>query len=208
MRRLHRWLLSALAALSLLLAAVTAIVWVRSYWIQDSLLWTDDSFQPYIYTESRKVVCAHGGLQLWHEYWEWHGDLDGFIPWGHRFEHTSSRSPVYPYFINQRVQTPPTTDIRFKGFEIVYLNYRDSFLVTDKMGKRPMQIVRQQSITLPLAVIFLPAMILAALWKRRETKQRRRFAQGLCATCGYDLRATPGRCPECGTVPAKPEYSK
>jgi hypothetical protein len=48
--------------------------------------------------------------------------------------------------------------------------------------------------------------ILSLLWLRlvaRQVRRRRRKKLGLCLECGYDLRASKERCPECGTaVPA------
>jgi hypothetical protein len=45
-----------------------------------------------------------------------------------------------------------------------------------------------------LAVLLLPM----GLWAGIGWRQRRRVKAGHCVNCGYDLRATPEKCPECG----------
>ena len=57
----------------------------------------------------------------------------------------------------------------------------------------------------PLWVLEVALLVPPALWLRRLIRTRGRLGTGHCAACGYDLRATPERCPECGTLSAAHE---
>ena len=55
----------------------------------------------------------------------------------------------------------------------------------------------------PYWAVTPPALAVPVVWLTlviRRLKRRRKRILGRCVVCGYDLRATPDRCPECGTA--------
>ena len=60
-----------------------------------------------------------------------------------------------------------------------------------------------RSFVIPLWMIALVAAVMPARWMvnwRRVRIRQSRIEQGRCGECGYDLRATLEKCPECGSV--------
>jgi hypothetical protein len=55
---------------------------------------------------------------------------------------------------------------------------------------------------LPLWMICLAGAVLPAVAVAQRLRRPRAVDEGRCVKCGYDLRASPERCPECGAFPA------
>jgi hypothetical protein len=72
---------------------------------------------------------------------------------------------------------------------------------TTPMTLKSGRVVTQRQITIPFwPIAWFFAMPPAIAWQRHRVRQRR-IRAGLCLRCGYDLRASPDRCPECGFAP-------
>jgi hypothetical protein len=78
--------------------------------------------------------------------------------------------------------------------------YRGVALGRYGIGRRGSGDTFQLRIVLPDWLLTLLAAILPvlAVWKRR--RQLKALQSGCCLACGYDMRATPSRCPECGVA--------
>jgi len=60
-------------------------------------------------------------------------------------------------------------------------------------------------VAIPWWQFLLVGLALPGIATSRWVRRSQAIRNGRCLTCGYDLRATPDRCPECGTIPPKKE---
>jgi hypothetical protein len=182
-----RRLFTLLSALSLLLCVVVCALWVRSYLASDCL-WTR-SPRPNWPGQSTVLLASGQGMVLFGCSW----DLDppgtlGLFSLLRRQPWTYERNAAMDIFKNR----PGPAAFR-RWHELPLKGDVGRLFDSEKGG---------WSVFVPDWLPLLLTGLLPILWLVGMIQRSRRVTQSLCSTCGYDLRATPDRCPECGTVPA------
>jgi hypothetical protein len=202
----RRWLFNGLTSLSLLICLATITIWVRSYWRADEF-----------YVERQ--------MQRW-EFVSGYGFLEARV--NERCLTEITISPTVPLKIRYLGPRQPY----FNGLRAGHVDFEPRFLLPHHRGSflrllgfkweidgsfpspANWQITTVENIWTehgrclgaPAWFITIVTALLPVCWivgASRNRRQCRRIANSQCVKCGYDLRATPGRCPECGTVPPR-----
>ncbi|HEY8667523.1 MAG TPA: hypothetical protein VIL86_12710 [Tepidisphaeraceae bacterium] len=200
---MRRKLFNILAAVSLGLLSGIVIVGVRSFWWGNELLFANESESPEAVRQSYviDVKCNHGGISV--IFMRWTANVPEQVFPLPRFSRTPGRIEVRP--VAKSALTYPRLTENVLGCLGGWTGFGVGHSAHD-IGDAAHRIGRKQ-----FAVVILPAwfpallfVILPSIWLRRRMIARKSNRLGLCRNCGYDLRATPQRCPECGTIAASP----
>jgi hypothetical protein len=161
-----------LTALSLLLCVVTVALWVRSYWYQTVARFYLPSASAQV-----GVVVNDGHLII--------------------VVHSFAARPARAFEAGLDLHEPVNSSIRHAsgwtgtgGWDREQMGFG--------MSSSPARGWRRRVLIVPVWFVAV-LLIAAAAWSVRAFL-RSRIAGGACAVCGYDLRATPDRCPECGCL--------
>ncbi len=179
---MKRRLFNILAAFSLLLCVATVVLWVRSG--------TTESFG--VGKEGTCCLCLHsskGSVEFqMYAFTRWLG-VGSTRPVGPRewfFSHI--RDGRIGYVFNGWANSRESRDWTWGNVADYSEAVKDGRVVC-----------RIAFFALPHWISALMFLVLPVLWAWRAWRRRHGAKVGHCLKCGYDLRASKERCPECGT---------
>jgi len=202
----RRRLLNLLTALSLLLCVAVVVLWVRSRFVSDRLMRatqtdediTPQGMSPLPWSDLPVRLSAYEAGQIRGVLFVEVARYRLMPP--HGLPHTQL---VYDIEAKGRfngwTRRPPQDFRPYPGGSFLNrLGFSGSAKSVDMTGQQGFEAwFTAPHWFLVLLFVCLPAVRLG--WSLRR---RTNVGSGICPSCGYDLRATPGRCPECGSEPA------
>lgn len=173
MAGVRRWVFNIFAAASLMAFVAVAVLWVRSWWCSDTWHYSADRGRIDFISCGAGTITVVGWLES--------GDQPRRLEAPERPGLTMATSEMLdPYTVNGKA---PKWTVWDSGGE----------MGTDGDA------CREVMVAIPHWVPGSLAAVCPSLWIVKAQRVRRRRREGHCPKCGYDLRATPDRCPECGT---------
>jgi len=213
MKRLRRWIINCVTAASVVLCVACAVLWIRSISTCDSAVYVTRTQNHYSISTGPHVLvlCRDRNLHLLSGGTYWMDEAPDFgaglglslhsVEWQHLIVvrlgiravrglggNTIEDFSTTPFTLGTANSWNPLAH-QFMGFG--YDSVQQNFMA-------------EVRVAIPFWVLMLICGILPALQVSFALGRGRRRRLGLCLTCGYDLRASKDRCPECGTaIPSK-----
>ena len=179
----------------LLLTAATIAVWVRSASVVDVLSYgRADVHRGFERWRVLSIRCDGGVIAV---------EFDTHIPRDKDFSYMSSVPPDVGLHHEAFPREPglgwyDSPELKWRGVQVGWRSFVGHAHQAPRTASNIVWWHRALWFPCWLLATTLVLPLLFAAWRCARTRRRR--SGGRCESCGYDLRATPDRCPECGAV--------
>jgi hypothetical protein len=186
------------SGVSLVIAIGATVIWVRSYYASDSIRYwfpaqEDHQRRVYIAWYAGQVHCGYGVFRF---------------PPAQRSAYLDSLfgrplpdlPRLMPDDYGLATSSTPWSESSAE-YEEAKRNYGfPRFFVRRERHPTVHGYADETRLMVPFWAVVLPLLVVPVVSGWGVVRRRQRAACGCCGKCGYDLRASPERCPECGTA--------